>query len=81
MLRAFFVLLTLITDYDTVSGLGHQALTVGLANSCVLSLVGFLLALRRVWHTGKCADNVHVAALPHGSSSAYPMAKEGRQAR
>jgi len=81
MLRAFFVLLTLITDYDTVSGLGHQALTVGMANSYVLSLVGFLLALRRVWHTGKCADNVHVAALLHGSSSAYPMAKEGRQAR
>ena len=41
MLRAFFVLLSLITDYDTVSGLCHQALTMGLANSCILSLVGF----------------------------------------
>lgn len=81
MLRAFFVLLMLITDYDTVSGLWHQALVVGLANSCVLSLVGFLFGFRRVRHTGKCADNLHVTALLSGSSSAYQMAKEGRQAR
>jgi hypothetical protein len=33
MLRAFFVL----TDYDTVSSLCHQTLTVGLASSCILS--------------------------------------------
>ena len=50
MLRAFFVLLSLITDYDTVSGLCHQALTMGLANSCILSLVGFFFFLSRVWH-------------------------------
>jgi hypothetical protein len=53
MLRAFFVLLSLITDYDTVSSLYHQALTVGLANSCILSLAGFLFFLSRVWHYGQ----------------------------
>ena len=56
MLRAFFVLLFLITDYDTVSGLSHQALAVGLANSCLISLVGFLFVISRVWHTGERAD-------------------------
>lgn len=81
MLRAFFVLLSLITDYDTVSSLCHQALTVGLVNSCVLSLVGSLLVFRRVWHAGKCADKVHVTALRGASSSAYLKGKEGRQAR
>lgn len=81
MLRAFFVLLSLITDYDTISGLWHQALTVGLANSCVLSLVGFLFAFRRAWHTGKCTDNVHVTALRGASSPACLMGKQGRQSR
>ena len=61
MMRAFFVLLSLITDYDTVSGLWHQAPTVGLANSCVLLIVGFLFVVRRVRHTRKWADKVNLA--------------------
>ena len=81
MLRAFLVLLSLITDYDTVSGLCHQALTMGLANSCILSLVGFLFFLGRVRHTVKTVDKVHVTALRSGSSLAYLMAKEGGHPR
>ena len=53
MLRAFFVLLSLITDYDAVGSLYHQALTVGLANSCIFALAGFLFFLSRVWHYGQ----------------------------
>lgn len=56
MLRTFVVLLFLMTDYDTVSGWCHQALVFGLANSCVLSLVGFLFVISGAWHTGERAD-------------------------
>ena len=61
MLRTFFVLLPLIADYDAVSSLCQRALTVGLANSCVLSLVGFLFVFTlwsssRVWPTGHRAN-------------------------
>ena len=79
MLRAFFVLLSLITDYDTVSGLCHQALTMGLANSCIVSLVGFLFFLSRV--TVKNGEKMHVAALRSGSSLPHLMGKEGRYSR
>ena len=81
MLRAFFVLLSLITDYDTVSSLGHQALTMGLANSCILSLVGFLFFLSRVRHTVRSGEKMHVAALRSGSSLPHLMGKEGRHSQ
>lgn len=81
MLRAFFVLLSLITDYDTVSSLCHQALTVGLANSCILSLVGVLFFLSRVRHTVKSADKMHVTPMRSGSSLPHLMRNEGRHPR
>ena len=81
MLRAFFVLLSLITDYDTVSSLCRQALTVGLANSCNLSIVGFLFLLSRVRRTVKSTDKMHVTALRSGSSLPHLMGNEGRHLR
>ena len=64
MLRALFVLLFLISDYDTASGLCHQALAVGLANSFVLFLVGFLFVVSRRWHMGERTEQPSERGVP-----------------
>jgi hypothetical protein len=50
MLHAFFVLLSLITDYETMTGMTQSAIFLGLANAGVLCCIGAGLAARH-WST------------------------------
>ena len=47
MLRALLLLLSCLTDYDSVRNLAHGAFTAGLVNTSVLCCTGTILALRR----------------------------------
>ena len=46
MLRAFFLLLSLVTDYNGVAEIAHQAFIVGVVNAAVVSLILARLVFR-----------------------------------
>jgi len=46
MLRIFFFLVSLITDYETVSDLAHRAFTVGLVTVGILGVIAVRLGSR-----------------------------------
>ena len=47
MLHAFLLLLSCMTDYETVQDLAHGAFTAGLVNMSALGCIGAVIALRR----------------------------------
>lgn len=47
MLHAFLLLLSCLTDYETVRDLAHGAFTAGLVNMSALCCIGAVIALRR----------------------------------
>jgi hypothetical protein len=46
LLRAFLILLSFITDHETVTDIGHGAFTLGLVNVSLLCCIGIGLAVR-----------------------------------
>ncbi len=46
MLRVFFFLVSLTTDYGAVSDLAHYIFTLGVVSVCVLSLIALHLTFR-----------------------------------
>jgi hypothetical protein len=46
MLRAFFLLLPVIVDYQTVRGIAQVAFRLGVVNSTIFACIGVPLALR-----------------------------------
>ena len=46
MLRVFFLLLSLIADYETVTGIFRVALLFGLVNASIFACIGVPLAIR-----------------------------------
>jgi len=46
MLHAMMLLLSALTDYQTMSDLAHSAFTMGVANVSLLCVIGTALAVR-----------------------------------
>lgn len=47
MLRALFLLLSLIANYETVTGIARVVFLSGLANASIFACIGIPIALRR----------------------------------
>ena len=47
MLHAFFFLLSLIGDYETVTGIAHVVFYFGLVNASIFACIGVPFAIRR----------------------------------
>lgn len=65
MLRAFFLLLSLIADYETVTGIAHAAFLLGVVNASIFACIGAPLAIRN-WLTKRSFSWVHDARRGHG---------------
>ncbi len=46
MLRAFFLLLPVIADYETMTGIAQAALRLGVVNASILACIGVPLMIR-----------------------------------
>ena len=46
MVRALFSLLSLIADYETVTGIAHVAFLSGVINASICACIGVLIVIR-----------------------------------
>ena len=49
MLHAFFLLLSLIADYEMVTGMAHVVFHFGLVNATIFACIGVPFAIRHWW--------------------------------
>ena len=69
MLRVFFFVVSLITDYQIVGDIFHRALTVGVINAGLLGLIAARLGFRRWLATKTSRQALSGRRLPEAFDS------------